>query len=271
MARSKECIFCARKPDSKEHIFSDWILEMLPETSWNVVRRSSNGTFCSRKTSTPDIRAKLVCERNCNNGWMSATLEGPMKNAAADIILKEQSKTLTSAEVRAVSNWAFKTTVLANHMDGGEPFFTKEQRYRFASDQTIPRGVSVWLARRNSGMLSATFRSLKRTTEMQYEIKPHLITPPSSLYDFECYECMVCIGYILLQVVATKWTKRKVSDLHDFPPITQGKFFDDYAIPLWPNNWGSVVWPPPRSVGNDLIDEYWNRFERLDIPDWMRI
>jgi hypothetical protein len=269
MARSKECIFCPRKPDSKEHIFSDWILELLPETKWGVIRRSSDGTFKSTSAIAPDIRAKLVCERNCNNGWMSTMLEGPMKNATADIILHPKSKTLTTAEVRAISNWAFKTTVLANHMDGGEPFFANEQRYQFAADQTIPRGVSVWLARRNSGMLSATFRSLNRVTKMQYPIKPHLINPPSSPYDFECYECMLCVGYLLLQVVATRWTNRKVSDLLDFPPITQGEFFDDYAIPLWPNH-RSIVWPPRRSVGNDLIAEYWNRFEHLNIPDWMR-
>lgn len=84
------------------------------------------------------------------------------------------------------------------------------------------------------------------------------------------YVCVVCVGYLLLQVVAARWTDRKVTKSLNFPTILQGEFFNDYSIPIWPLQSGVTVrWPPLRSVGNDLFDTFLKRFRTLSVPTWM--
>jgi hypothetical protein len=270
MART--CIFCPHKADSQEHIWSKWILDKLPETTdGTFTQRKPNGTTRTWKTRKPELTVGLVCERNCNNGWMSTKLEDPMKSATEDIIVLNNKKTFNQTECATVAAWAFKTTVLANHINlHGEPFFPVEQRRAFARNLTIPKGVQVWLARRNAGHLTATYWSEQSTKQPESPLMPHLKTLPVSPYRFQMYVCVLSIGYLLLQVVAARWTERQIADRLNFPPITQGELFNDYATPIWPLNRSiGVNWPPPRAVGNDLFSVFMNRFAKLNIPAWM--
>jgi hypothetical protein len=118
---------------------------------------------------------------------MSLKLEAPMKAATSGIILENKRKTFSPDQCGSIANWAFKTTVLANHIRLiGEPFFSEHDRYAFAKDQTIPKGVQVWLARRNAGYLTARYTSQQRLVQgHQRELTPHLINPPLSPYRFK--------------------------------------------------------------------------------------
>lgn len=173
----RQCIFCAHKADSKEHIWSEWILSIVPETDGLFVRRSADGTVKRFPARKPELTIGIVCKRKCNNGWMSAKLEAPMKAATEDIIVHNKVKTFSKNECAAMAAWAFKTTILANHMNlHGEPFFSIEQRHTFARDLTIPPGVHVWLARRDAGAFTATYWSEQSTKQPAGPVAPHLKT-----------------------------------------------------------------------------------------------
>ena len=121
----RQCIFCDNKADSREHIWSDWILRILPETTdGKLTRRFEDGSMKTWSTSKPVLTLGKVCEKNCNNGWMNAKLEGPMKAATENIIIRNTSKVFSNAELTVISAWAFKTTILANHSSDAAPFFS---------------------------------------------------------------------------------------------------------------------------------------------------
>ncbi|MBZ5648225.1 MAG: hypothetical protein LAN37_13505 [Acidobacteriia bacterium] len=201
---------------------------------------------------------------------MSTRLEQPMKAATEDIILNNKQKTFFPEDCAVIAAWAFKTTVLANHIElKGEPYFPVNQRHAFAHHLTIPPGTQVWIGRRNAGHLTANWRSIHRIQQPPTPLNPHLVKVPVSPYRFEHYTCTFTIGYLLLQVVTARWTERKVRERLDFPPILQAEVIDDYAIPIWPKR-VSFGWPPPAAVGNAMFDRFWDRFDTINLPGWMR-
>lgn len=265
----RTCVFCPRPADSREHIWSEWILRLLPEAKSAVfTRRFPDGTTKSWPAKKPVLSSALVCETACNNGWMS-DLEGTMKAATEDIILADKRKIFSPQECATIAAWAFKTTVLANHLDlEGEPYFSTEQRYGFARDLTIPNGVQVWIAQRDAGHLTATWRSTHRIQQPETPLAPYLTTLPVSPYRFEHYTCTFVVGFLLLQVIAVRWTDSHVRQRLDYPTITQAKAFDKHAIPIWPNT-RSAHWPPPLPINNQLMEIYWDRFDKFTLPSWM--
>src|SRR3954451_16688343 len=78
----KFCIFCERSGMSKEHVFSDWINDVLPpDGTHNRIRirgfDAAGGTAspfhdvtAHRQGGPAKLTARVVCQR-CNSGWMS--------------------------------------------------------------------------------------------------------------------------------------------------------------------------------------------------------
>ncbi|MGZ7060582.1 MAG: hypothetical protein ACXVJU_14945, partial [Candidatus Angelobacter sp.] len=228
------------------------------------------GSSHSRKVTKPDQRVRMVCT-DCNTGWMSTNLEEPMKAATSDIILVNKRKTFSPQDCGAIAAWAFKTTILANHIElRGGPFFPMDERSAFAHDRSIPKGVHVWIAQRNAGYLKATYRSIQRLQQPSGALTPHLVRPPDSPYAFKTYTCTFSIGYLLLQVIAARWAKREVAQRLDFPPVFQPEVFKSYATTIWPNTGFSVGWPPHGAIDNTLFERFWDRFKTFNIPPWMQ-
>lgn len=232
-----------------------------------------DGSLKTTRLKKPVQTAGVVCE-SCNNGWMSNRLEKPMQKATESIILNKQEKTFSPDECRAMASWAFKTTVIANHMTRGEDhFFTEAQRRKFADDQTIPTNIHVWLARRNAGHFTTAFRAERITKRPAAPLMPHLVSLPPTPYEFQIYSCTLVAGWLCLQVAATRWTKREIAKSRNPPTIEQDKAFDDYSFPIWsPNKESSSVrWPPVYALGDVNFATFWKRWEReLNLPSWMK-
>jgi hypothetical protein len=266
------CIFCPNKADSKEHVISDWMLKILPEAKdGKFTIKLPDGSFKTLNIGKPLQKAGVVCER-CNNNWMSTKLETPMKAATEKLILDKHSKIFSDPECDAISKWMFKALLVGNHMNRDDPeFFDQEARYSFAKDQTIPRGVHVWYGRRDAGHLTTTMRSVRRTQQRQQPIAPHLTTLPESPHRFEIYNSTFVIGWLLLQVTATRWTNpQKAGTLYP-PTITQDQVFDEYAIPIWPPQRRlRAKWPPPKAIDTPTFEFFWDRWQTgFTIPEWM--
>ena len=246
-------------------------MKILPSSTDGVyTRQLPDGTSVKSPMSKPDVRARVVCVSD-NNGWMSRRLEVPMKRATEDILIHNKQKTFSPDDCMTIATWAFKTTLLANHMSmPGEPFFSKEQRHDFARDLTIPKGVHIWLARRNAGHLTTLFRSRQNSMQPYTPPAPHLINMPVSRYRFDSYDCLFTVGYLMLQVFAAKWTNPQAADYQVFPLITHDLSYREYSIQIWPKSGLSVDWPPPQAIGNELLEGFWNRTHRLTLPAWMK-
>src|SRR5215217_1435431 len=77
------CIFCGRTDISGEHIWAEWMHKYIPRSPQHRYVRQTLQTAranprirgvkrtMNRQGSVRDIKIRAVCERHCNNGWMS--------------------------------------------------------------------------------------------------------------------------------------------------------------------------------------------------------
>jgi hypothetical protein len=78
----QHCIFCPRTDLSKEHVWADWLKNRIPKnmpsySSLSAIAYPTHTEFKRQKISG-DIQSRklrVVCERHCNNGWMSRLQE----------------------------------------------------------------------------------------------------------------------------------------------------------------------------------------------------
>lgn len=144
----RSCAFCHREAKmSGEHIWSEWIGKVLGGSRRYAFRRvDPNGrTLNTWNSDELDLTAKVVCEP-CNNGWMSDIERDHAKPTFAPIIDGEPF-CLLPLGIKSAAIWAFKITVIADHIQSNRlPFFTEIERTIFKERLDIPAGVQMWLA-----------------------------------------------------------------------------------------------------------------------------
>jgi hypothetical protein len=173
------------------------------------------------------------------------------------MILYGHSTILQESDLHSIAAFAFKTTVVANHMRlYRKPFFTDVERRHFARELEIPDGFQMWLSSRKSiAARTGIFKS-------SYGVHRH------PRCGFEFYTCTFGIGYFVFQTVSGHWTSRKAKRSFAYRGVKQGTSMSDYAIPAWPFS-RPVAWPPLRPVTDSMIADFCNRFDKLDVPLWM--
>jgi len=98
-------------------------------------------------------------------------------------------------QLAAIARFAFKSTVVANHMTDESPiFFSAFERRRFARALTIPDGIQMWFAR-----LAIRFDKFGKFSSMYGKLIGN------GANDLNFYTCTWCLGYLGIQVLATKW------------------------------------------------------------------
>jgi hypothetical protein len=252
----KECAFCTHPADSREHIFSDWMLEMLPPKqryifTERVVKRDEYISYPGNKIK---IKAKVVCT-TCNNGWMS-DLEGLCQTAMAHLLFNELPTVLRADALTSIAKFAFKTLVIANHKGlATVPFFPFSIRRDFRLHGKIPEGIQVWMATRKiiAGKNYGFWKS------------SHGQTDEHSLHRFAMYGCTWNFQNIVLQILATRWqdeTRR-----NSIPPLMfpQDENWEKASVRIWPLPFESIQWPPLFYLGNDTLPEYRDRWDTIRI------
>jgi hypothetical protein len=254
---AKKCAFCTRAADSREHIFSDWMLNMLPPNERYALteRIARSGEYVNYKGRRIKLRAKVVCTR-CNNNWMSVLEEKHLKPAMEDLLFKDDPALLAPQEIVPIAAFAFKTLVIANHKDlTTTPFFSSAQHTEFRLRLRIPGGVQVWMASRE--MIAGKYRGFWKSSYGKLEEK--------SPYGFSNYVCTWGFQNIVLQILATKWINKKRRNTLPTIPFIQENYWDDASIPIWPSNGRSIQWPPPCCLGDDTIDAFRDRFDMIRV------
>ncbi len=201
-----------------------------------------------------DAKAKVVCEI-CNNGWMSDLESKYAKPAMRRLILSDNPVTLDRQQIASISRFAFKTSVIGDHMQRGKtPFFPSAVRRRFARTLEIPFGIQVWL-----GCIGA-FDLRHGIFRMRYGR-----TPVGAVNGFHYYAFTYGVGRFCLQVTATRWTKGRLRRVSS-PRLTQNRFWDSFSAACWPDNGNPVHWPPAEHLSEQGLDAFSDRWKRVRVP-----
>ena len=118
------CIFCGRTGLSKEHIWSDWLKELIPRNTthgewsegfeYDFEEKKFTGMRplmeMTRQGCMTHCKIRNVCEAHCNNGWMGRAVEAA-KPIASNLITGQMCK-VDEGGVRSLATWLAITTVM---------------------------------------------------------------------------------------------------------------------------------------------------------------
>jgi hypothetical protein len=252
----KKCAFCTRPADSPEHVFSEWMLSLLPPNERYICneRLVSRDEYIRYPRKTIKIVAKVVCTP-CNNNWMSA-LEGRLKPILKDAFLDETRRTFGPTQLETIAAFAFKTLVLANHKSlSAAPFFTAANRFQFRRDLRVPDGVQVWMASRKTvaGKYCGFWKSVHGKSEQRLR------------YGFASYICTWNFQNIVLQTMATKWQDKRRRNTEPPMAFPQNDYWKQASVPIWPLPSTAIQWPPAFYLGDGTLGKFRDRWDTIKV------
>lgn len=138
---SRQCLFCPNPVNSKEHVFSNWIIKDL---KYSPALQATIGKKASVWIPKPEVKVSSVCA-TCNNVWMSR-LETENKTAIHAMI-NGDSYSLSSKDQTCLSRWAvMKAMVIDSINRERNPFYDATERDQL-KNSIVPNGTLVWLGR----------------------------------------------------------------------------------------------------------------------------
>jgi hypothetical protein len=186
-----------------------------------------------------------VCTK-CNNTWMADVENNHAKPCISDMVLSKAAITLDISCLVSISIFIFLKSVVSDHVQSKEPFFSMRVRRAFRQSLALPP-TQVWL-----GCIDI-FEPEYAVSRMKYSYSVATISPGHHFYTYTW-----SVGHLLIQMVASR---SKSTRFRMFPVfIDQGPDWARYALPIWPPPALSIVWPPPQHFSHSLVDEFTNRF-----------
>jgi hypothetical protein len=228
MAKRK-CLFCNEDANSKEHVWPQWILKLLPSRR-PVRQRLGTG---KEVTYSGDFKLKGVCS-TCNNGWMSE-LETEVRPILGPMV-QDLSIQLDLEDQKKIARWAFKTAIV---LEG-----TKERSMKRYFESGLGPGLRtsgdilgrtmIWIGRSSESGLYA------RASDVRYNLDGQNLSA-------EATATTMVVGNVVLQVVSAVFPVEKDAEAVGIP-----LYMDDWEqvlATIWPAS-RVFTWPPPQPIGS---------------------
>jgi hypothetical protein len=255
----KLCAFCPAEAVKRggEHIWDDWLNRALPTKRFRVKQRLSHlDAFKEYDAKVIKEKLPVVCEK-CNNTWMS-DLTGRVKDHFQDAIIDGTPFSLSLRDAALLAAFTFLKAVVADHaIEKDNSFFTRAARERFRESLAVPPEVQMWIA---------AYQGVQRYSG---RCSNAILTPNESspLYGIEFYSFTYVVGQLALQVHSARW-KQAYRRITPLPVLTPHDQWGPAAIRFWPSDGPAVSWPPAKYLGDNIIEQFINRFA---LPIRMRI
>jgi hypothetical protein len=145
---ARVCIFCGVKADSYEHVFPDWINNVvLGEEFESQHVQVEYGEVAKQRSyqtnKAASLRAKIVCEV-CNGGWMS-DLEREA-SALLEPLMRGVRTTLDMPQQLLAAQWAIKTAMVGETIMYEQSSFSQEDRDLVRQQRRPPLRARVLIA-----------------------------------------------------------------------------------------------------------------------------
>jgi hypothetical protein len=219
----RQCLFCPKSADSKEHLWSDWILQSLEHRGpiRQMIGDAPNKPFMG------PVTVRCVCGK-CNNGWMSA-LEGKVRLLVGSF-LHDIPHRLDVEQQEAISLWATKTAMVldATNTHIRTRFYERHECERLRLQSSIPMRSRIWLGRFcGSGLFAAG-------TDISLDIGK----VPKAAHG--CVTTFI-VGRLAIQVLTVRFPPQY--DGIEIPVGLSPGPWDDLLVDIWPTS-NRISWPP---------------------------
>jgi hypothetical protein len=227
----KQCLFCGNEANSKEHLWSDWILKRLGTKPTRVKMGKARASTIPH--SVIEVRCACV---TCNGGWMS---DSESENIPIIGRLMENTATsLDAAQQTSLARWAvMKAMVLdgVNAKNRGH-FFTRSECETLHLQQRIPDKTVVEI-----GAYAESGYSADGTIVwLDFPNAPKAAKASVSTF---------VIGHLVIQVVSVHHEPEHENAPVNKVAIADGEW-DKLLLRIWPTATQPVAWPPQAAFEN---------------------
>jgi hypothetical protein len=217
------CIFCPNKADSKEHAWSDWVLQRVIRPTHRGIYGQVGETEFANPTQKA-IRVKCTCI-SCNTGWMKN-----LEDAALPLIGSMMQGLTIPIDVPQqwiITAWiTLKAMVFEQYRPSGAPFYSEHDRYLLRTHLTMPPHTFVWIGRFGGDANLFT--------------EGHDMSGTHGADGFKGYTMTVAHQYFIVQIL----TVRPPPGDNTAPVVTPNYGpWNDNTIQIWPAR-RTVEWPP---------------------------
>jgi hypothetical protein len=143
-ARVSECIFCEGNPLTAEHLFSNWLRNIVPrdEDSWSGGTLYGSEPSFRGKRDLFSVKYRVVCGA-CNGGWMSE-IEAAAKPVLAPLILNQRIE-MGPSEIQKLASWITLKTMISEYADSYGRAIPQEERTFFWKHKLAMSNWKIWI------------------------------------------------------------------------------------------------------------------------------
>ena len=229
---AKQCLFCANEANSKEHLWSDWILQRLGTQPTRIKIGKAPPTTMDHSV----VEVRCVCSLPCNGGWMSA-LES--ENIPVIGRLMESTPTpLDAAQQTSLALWAVMKAMVLDAVNAKKRghFFTRNECEALRLHRRIPdqTGVEIGAYVRKGYSADGTIIWLDFPN-----------APKAAKVSVTTF----VIGHLVIQVVTAHPEPEHKNTRVGNIGIRDGEW-NKLLFPIWPIGTRPVTWPPQMTFSN---------------------
>jgi hypothetical protein len=228
---AKQCLFCANEANSKEHLWSDWILNRLGMQRTRIKMGKAQASVIDHSA----VEIRRVCIP-CNGGWMSA-----LESENIPIIgrLMENTATpLDAAQQTSLALWAVMKAMVLDAVNGKNRghFFTQNECEALRLHRRIPDKTLVQIGAYVRSGYSAD------GTIVWLDFPNAVKAAKASVSTF-------VIGHLVIQVVTVHHEPEHENAPVQCVTIRDGEW-DQLLLPIWPVGARPVTWPLRTTFNN---------------------
>jgi hypothetical protein len=229
---AKQCLFCDNKANSKEHLWSDWILQRLGTQPTRIKMGKAPATTMDHSV----VEVRCVCNIQCNGGWMSA-LESE-NIPVIGRLMENTAVPLDAPQETSLALWAVMKAMVLDAVNAKKRghFFTRNECEALRLHRRIPDKTVVQIG--------------------AFERKGYLATGTIVWFDFpnapkaaKASITTFVIGYLVIQAVTVHHEPEHENALVEGVSIRDGEW-DKLLIRIWPAGTRATTWPPQATFSN---------------------
>lgn len=248
-----KCIFCGGGGLTKQHVWPDWIKNVLPRAGSEHIQHTIGikmkpPNFAIlipglrfRKGHTGVRKIRNVC-KYCNSGWMSQ-LENAAKPHLSKLILGDDT-TIENNHQLSIAAWTVMTSIIAEFTDRPTASIPAAHRQLLKASGRPPEGWIIWIGSYYG-------------TEWRQRYKHHGLTCiDTSVMSFtqaaSCKPgCNTQTSTFVMGELFIHTLSSTLSDLHmlDFTGET-----GEALIRIWPPYRENIKWPRPKVISDVHAD-----------------